>query len=391
MPDLKHDLSTSAFVDHTVIRGKFDHYQTTPGFKWLSIFYRIPMTLDMRARKGTFSTPWNAKIHPGFEYNDLIYSEQTLDDVYDMRAIELVGRAKDTDKNIFLQWSGGVDSTAMLVSFLKNLSVADRDLLTVVMSTNSILENMDFYRDHIHGQLKTVNWLDVDVNDRFLDKNMILHGDPANCLFGPSGMMYANLVSSGDHLSPWKDHVYDIAEAIDRQTSLRANTVDIGEWYVKKVSDVLDELDYTHVKTVADWWWWNYFNFRWYASIVRPLIWSRKDIKKPISQKNYQDFIDDTFYAGLDFQRWSFSNLNRLITPDPDKTFKVDAKKYIFEFDQNKTYRDKKKFQASRATNHQDWQYSHVPAYYDQDWVGHHWHEPGVQDAIKRCIEEYQG
>jgi hypothetical protein len=385
-----HDLSNSNFVDHTVLRGKFDRYLPTPGFQWLTIFYRIPMTLDLRTRKGSFANPWNTKIHPGFEYPELEYSDRSLSDVYDRRCLELFKNARYTGREITLQWSGGVDSTSMLVSFLKNLPQQDHEILTVAMSTNSILENIDFYRDHIHKKLKVVNWLDVDVTNEFLDRNMLLHGDPANCLFGPSGSMYANLVPSGDHLSPWKNHLRDIAAAIDSQTSLRATPVDIGDWYVKKISDVLEELNYDHVHTVADWWWWNYFNFRWYASIVRPFVWSRKNTRAAISKENYQYFIDNTFYAGLEFQQWSYSNLSSLIGRWPDQTFKLDAKKYIFDYDGNKTYHDRKKFQASRATNYHEWQYSSVPVYYDQNWVGHHWHEHGVRAAIERCIEEYQ-
>lgn len=388
---MKHDLSTSAFIDNGTLKRKMSGFQPgIPKFKWLSVFYRIPMTLDLRARNGTFTTPWAAPVDELFRYRPGS-TTLSLADVYDRRAVELFSRARESNKNILIQWSGGVDSTAMLSAFLRNMPQQDHDMITVAMSSNSVIENFDFYRDYIKDNLKIVNWLDVDVSDRFLDQTMLLHGDPANCLFGPSGMMYSDLVASGRHLDPWQDHLSSIANAIDRQKVIWEDTVDIGHWYVDKISSCIGESGFDGIKTVADWWWWNYYNFRWFASIVRPLVWCRRDHKQPISRENYAYFVDNTFYAGKEFQDWSYTNLPTLISKTPDKTFKVEAKQYIYDFDKNEIYRAKKRFQASRNTNHFSWEYSSVPVYFDHNWVGYCWEEPGVKETVMERLDAYTG
>jgi hypothetical protein len=349
------------------------------------------MTLDIRARYGNFLTPWNAPIDPSFVSRLPQSTTLSLSEIYDRRALEIFNVAVETNKNIMIQWSGGVDSTSMLIAFLKNLSRAEQDIITVAMSTNSLVENPIFYQKYISKKLKIINWLDIDINNEFLDKNIILHGDPANCLYGPSGMMYSDLSKTGRHLEPWKHHKDSIIASINKQIPNYPDTVDIGEWYVDKISSVLEELSMGGVTTVCDWWWWQYFNFKWYGSIIRPLAWCRKNYAVPISKSNYEFFSRNTFYAAQEFQDWSYTNLHRLINKNPSDAYKPEVKKYILDFDNNRTYHDKKKFQASRVTNHIDLHYGKIPVLFDENWVGHYWDDASMRDSVLYCLNEFRG
>lgn len=398
----KNIISSSTFVANYLLKRKIvEHNRRSKkediinlnedSSRWLSIFSLIPMTLDVRSRYGSFSTPWKAPVDRSFVTRLPQDTNLNLEEIYDRRAIEIFNSAKSTNRNIVIQWSGGVDSTSMLISFLKNLSLSDQEIITVALSTNSVIEHPQFYKKYISKKLKIINWLDVDVNNEFLSENIILHGDPANCLYGPSGMMYSDLVASGGHLEPWECHIDSMIHSIDRQTSVYPGTVNIGKWYIDKVSRVLEELHLDRIRTVCDWWWWQYFNFKWFGSIVRPLIWCRRDYSAPISKENYEFFSRNAFYAGQEFQDWSFTKLPDLIGVVPTLSYKPDAKKYIIEFDGNRTYYEKKKFQASRAPNQMELEYGKSPVFFDENWVGHYWEDSNTRRDIMSCLDLYRG
>ena len=71
-----------------------------------------------------------------------------------MRAKELLARAERLDVSLYSFWSGGIDSTCVLVSLLKNASASQKERIVVLMSEESISENPNFYRDHVHGKLR---------------------------------------------------------------------------------------------------------------------------------------------------------------------------------------------------------------------------------------------
>lgn len=376
---------SSAFVDNSLIRKRIANSTgDTNGDRWLSIFASIPLTLDLRARQGVFSTPWQAPVDDLFK-NPVTYTNQTLAEIYDRRALEVSTAAASTGRSIIIQWSGGVDSTALLASMIKNLNKNDLENITIYLSTTSIIENFNFYQKFIHGKIKTANWLDLDVNDELLDSHMILHGDPANCLFGPSGSMYAKLIADRNHLDTWKNQYSAICDSIN--AVLPESSTATGKWHADRIStSIIDGVD-----TVADWWWWHYFNFKWYSSIVRPLVWCRSDIKKPIKRSNFEFYVKNSFYANQDFQNWSYSNLKKLVGVDPAKTFKLDAKQYIYDLDKDEIYKAKKKFQASAPTNQIAADYGLAPVVFDKDWIGYRWKETDVGETITSMLEEFKG
>jgi PP-loop superfamily ATP-utilizing enzyme len=49
-------------------------------------------------------------------------------------------------------YSGGIDSTLVIISLLKNASEEERNNITILLSENSIGENPNFYKDHILGK-----------------------------------------------------------------------------------------------------------------------------------------------------------------------------------------------------------------------------------------------
>jgi hypothetical protein len=191
-----------------------------------------------------------------------------------------------------------------------------------------------------------MQWLDVLITNDFLEQNMLLHGDPADCLLGPSIMMYEKLMVDGRHLLPFKDHVDLIAKSIDsKKISLIKQLAIPGfsRWYAEKITNNLLEVAPENVRTVADWWWWHYFNFKWQFSLMRPFVRRKVDGAEhdPIYTANLQGYLDTAFFNTARFQQWSYSNLHTLIG-NSIANHKKQAKEYIFELDKNQTYLDYK-------------------------------------------------
>src|SRR5262249_53900419 len=79
-------------------------------------------------------------------------------------------------------WSGGIDSTLAVISFLKNATAAERSNITILLSEESITEYPKFYKEHIHGRLQ----LDSAMMFPYLlgGKHIVVNGEHNDQLFG---------------------------------------------------------------------------------------------------------------------------------------------------------------------------------------------------------------
>lgn len=80
-------------------------------------------------------------------------------ELMDERASELVNLAKSQNQTITALWSGGIDSTTVLVSLLKQ-NIDDR--LIVACNAQSIYENRDLFDRYINNKVKIQYVQDID-------------------------------------------------------------------------------------------------------------------------------------------------------------------------------------------------------------------------------------
>lgn len=329
---------------------------------------------DVRARRGTFTNPWGASSNPIFVPYELEYNDQPLSVLLDRRSTDLLS----LNQPIAIMWSGGIDSTCVLSSFIKNAK--DTSQIIVYCNTDSIAENPKFYKNQILDKLECRNTQDLDVTNDFLEDYILIHGDPGDCLFGPSMTMYTHLLADMKHLSPWRDNKDSIVAGIMNQGA----SEDFANWYTDKISDNIQEVNVEGINTISDWWWWHYFNFKWEFSIMRPLFQARKKDRSTIKPELFQKFVNNTFLNTDYFQNWSYSNLNRLCR-DPE-LHKIDAKKYIFELDHDMEYFSNKKKTASPYIID-----VHRPVYMDKDLRRFYSNDPELLEALTELLNQYNG
>ena len=376
----------------TALNGKVPH--GTPGNYWINLTPFVMGLTDLRARSGTFNTPWNSISPFRQPLPDLTYPEnRPIDELLDLRGQEIYQLAKDTNKRIMVMWSGGIDSTTVLVSMLKAIPKNEqKDLLVICISADSIAENLVFYQKFISMQIPVVHRLTVEFNNQFLDNFILLHGDPGDALFGPSIGRYKHLMPTNAHLVNYKDNIKLLYQCINPNP--KYCSTNIATWFVDKICRNLLETNPSEITSVADWFWWQYFNFKWEGSLWRPFHSTgiRQNHKEPISQKNSIQYLQGVFFHTDYFQRWSYTNLKTLV-PSAN-AHKKAAKDYIFEFDKNELYYQNKTKVASMPlhfNNGSEKNYWTRPVFYNQDWVGYTLNDPGVYDIALSALLGYNG
>ena len=386
---IKEQLASSRFVQTIVMpTSKMKALDNNNGKCWNAIIRTIIGVSDWRPRHGTFPNPWRSVSQSEFAAPAFAFTPDSFDDIADSRALELIEEAKRTQRQLLVLWSGGIDSTFVLASFIKNMSPEDRDLIVVCCNFTSILENTNFYINHISNKLECMDYRSFDLTPELLNKYIIIHGDPADCIQGNSLPAYAQFIADGTHKQPWKNHVKALKQSCQMHTSNPHHVEGFGEWFVDRVSENLEEVAPENVTTVADWWWWTYYNFKWEFSCQRPFYFSRHDPTTEFTKEQIADYARNTYFNTADWQMWSYTNLQELVGMDRS-THKILARNYIFELDRDEVYYETKiKMGASPATlaygGAED-----LPFYFDQNWKGHYWIETAVEETALKLLESY--
>jgi len=350
-----HQIKNSAVIDLSRLCSRFLPAWSSLSIdsqNWLLSGGQLVGIADLRARIGSAPNPWSAKTSVLWAPPPLKFINASLADIADQRAIEILKIAKDTNKKIALMWSGGIDSTFLVTAFLKNLNQSDHELLTIYCNSTSLIENFDYYfnciRLYKNVHLKSSSTCIVDNN--FLNQNILLHGDPADCLFGPSTPMYKKHFNNGEQSEPWKKHSKKMIDLLELSVSPKFRSQNWGNWYFNYITKNLEESGQAdYVSSVADWWWWTYFNFKWEFSTTRFFHRPKIEHVDGISLKNQQEFANYTFFHSSDFQLWSYSNLKTLTEKNIAQTHKIKARQYINEFYRNDLYFSTKRKMPSQT------------------------------------------
>jgi hypothetical protein len=361
-----------------------NHINNPNGRNWAEIGDHVVGVQDIRARLGTFTTPWGAKSNVLNSTPPVRAVEDRLSNLLDRRACELL-----TDqRRIAVLWSGGIDSTCVLASLIKNTNNLSQ--LVVYCNSKSVEENPEFYKNFLVGKIECRETDSLDVTDDFLKSHMLLHGDPGDSIYGASVPHWQHLIQDNRHLLPWRSNLNLISEGIDIFRSRPAMShvplnPGFSSWYANKVGNNIEEVKTYEINNIVDFWWWHYFNLKWDFSMLRPFYGLRKNRRAAVSQESLKSFIHTTFYNTEYFQNWSYTNLPKLFVGYPDK-HKLEAKQYIFELDKDELY-----FQNKRRKESAYGGPLQYPTYLDKNAKSYFLTDPGVTEALIELLEQYTG
>lgn len=295
------------------IRGVSSGKDDIAVFQQLYKFDTDPCLVD---RTNVIDWPFNIVLAQEFELPTVKQQSLKFNECAESRANQLL----DIGNSIHLMWSGGIDSTAMLVSFLKTGRSLEN--LTIALNEDSVREYPQFYQNHIRGKFKliaTEELMQLVNQPNF--SSIMLSAEHADQLFGSPT---ANLIHQ-------KFGAEFLLKSADKK-----NVTDLLKGFgINDISSncLTDLYAMTHknsprpIDTIWDWAWWHGFNFKW------------QEIGLKLKTRLHPGTRLMTFYSSDEFQNWSINQTPNL---DSMSSLKVEPKKMILDYTKDQHYFDNK-------------------------------------------------
>lgn len=315
---------------NSIIVSQPEHHHF-PGISRFSSYFKIynlgVVPID---RTGTIAFPVKTKsLFPMPAFRAMSESFESL---CNERAVELLEKAERRDVLLYAFWSGGIDSTLVLTSLLKNATAAQKKRIVVLMSEESITENPNFYRDFIHGKLERES--STMFSYLLGTKHLFVNGEHNDQLFG-SDIVAVVIERFGAHV---------IHQPYDRQLFLtfiaeRVGDPEAAAFYVG-LFERLKAAAPVDIRSNYDMFWWINFALKWQTVYTRMLSYTAErnvpNMTKAYLSENYAPF-----YNTEKFQLWSMNNMDKKIK-DEWRTYKWLCKDIIYDFAKDAEYRDNK-------------------------------------------------
>jgi hypothetical protein len=244
--------------------------------------------------------------------------KETYEEICNRTVVKIIERAITENKKIRIMWSGGIDSTVILASFLK---LGYRESIEVAISIESISENYNFYKNHLLNKVKIIP--SADIKSLATNDCLLIGGEYNDQLFG------SNLLSRFVKYY----NVEDLHEKFDidklRTIFSSDESANADQWIENYL--LISKSAPVEIKSNLDFHWWINFSCKWQGIYYRLSSYFSQNF----DLKNYYHF-----FQGEEFQQWSLNN--RHIKFHKWSDYKKTCKDLIWEFDKDDLYRDKK-------------------------------------------------
>lgn len=336
-------------------------------------------------RMGEWSLPWETAVAPGFEMPayDANYSK-TFEEVTDMRAIDLKNLIQQTGKKFAVFYSGGIDSTTCVTAIIKNLTAEELSHVYIALSPDSIIENPNFYIDHIQNKIKVLDSQENRYSD-FVEQGFIcIPSDLGDALFGtelgtkmyaqfkeladklPTDTkklvenLYYDVISDDVHYSRYKDLIIAYLDALlaKGKKVLRTSDLDFGRLFYEKMVHNINTSS-VPIHSLHDFFWWIIFNVKFMHCALRAgYLYSTGENRRVVMETGVF-----SWYGSTDYQLWSMANNNngQKINGTRQSSYKHVARKYIHDFDGNDWYyKYKLKIASLPIVNYRNWKKNYM-------------------------------
>ena len=307
---------------------------------WGKMYNYINPNSSLVDRAEVFKQPVNVSLYHRCQIPPAQAQSLTYKDCCDLRAKQLWDKSNELQKSLGLMWSGGIDSTLMVVSFLENYPLPElKDKIKIITSEEAVIENREFYYNYILPNFELVNaehlpWL-------YDGRYILVDGELNDQLFGP-GMIRVYVL----------DHPDAFTRPISRDAIYNYINKKIGDTYISKILvDAVFESSEAYgfqLERDVDWFWWWNFCFKWQSTWFIKLTLCAPKLRYMLTEKFVEDYVPH-FFDTPEFQLWSINNPQvRTLTKWTDH--KWEAKIQIYNFDKNEEYLNTKVKRGSLKT-----------------------------------------
>ena len=282
-------------------------------------------------RTGTMRTPVrDVSLFPVPKFRAF---SRSYEDICNDRAREILENADKLGVRIHVMYSGGIDSTCVLVSLLKHATLEQRRNMVVLLSHESICENPRFYEEHIRGKLKVES--SITFADLLGGADMLLSAEHNDMVMGSDkiGQMMAQYGSASVHQRYSRDLMNEFFTAL-----LKGDTETAG-FYVDLFERLRDSAP-VPIDTNFEFLWWVNFAIKWQACYAYIAMHTRLGNAHGFT-KDYLDTRFVSFFNTDEFQLWSLNNPDKKIK-DTWASYKWIAKQLIYDYTKDAEYRDNK-------------------------------------------------
>lgn len=412
MLNLDDTLYFSSISYNTVMDEYWDgiHQQSSPGGKFYFNLSKRINPLRYVTRDGEWSMPWKQELIPGYEMP--VYDptfNKSFEQITNEQAMTIKDRISKGEQFVVM-WSGGIDSTVILSSLLKNLNIEDLSSITVCATADSIIENPVFWEKYVHNKLQVLDGFTHKYDD-LIEKGLVpITADEGDCIFGTvlglafynhydfylDGMspeVQTNLRNLKYKISSPDTHYSIYKELIIKHLGLGIADPNFGRLLYQKYDHNIKTAS-VPIYTLHDFFWWLIFNVKYLNCSVRGALYYNDRVE----WKNAIDTIIN-WYNYADYQRWSMvNNNNGQKIQNTLASYKVAAKDYIWNFDKNDWYRNFKiKIESMWALAlYQDIskvEIGHIPACrvgLTKDYKMLYANDPGVKEFYQHHLANYK-
>lgn len=302
---------------------RFPQLKSTEPFKRM-----FNPSISLYDRTGTIK--WPVKIKNLFPMPKDLYTNKTFSEICNERMQEIIAYANaNPNKQLVVMYSGGIDSTLVMVLLMQLADQALLDRILVILNEASIAENPEFYKKYI----TKFRMASSNSFEKYLtEDHIVITGEMADNVFGSLtlGMAMDKLGNKDLVHAPYKDYALQFF-------TLKLGTKEEAEKYMDLMDPVM-KLNPNGIKSLHDYMWWINFTMKWQAVEFRILSHARPDVK--LSQEWVNSSLIHFWNTEL-WQQWSVSNPDKKVAKDW-ASYKWVAKELIYEFDRNQQYYTRK-------------------------------------------------
>jgi hypothetical protein len=243
-----------------------------------------------------------------------IASRLELSALCDEMGRRLVQEAINSNKEVQVFWSGGIDSTAALVGIIKACTKLDyiEKGVRVLLSDDSVKEYPDFFTRFVKPMRH--QFVSAPITSHVDPRKINVTGEHGDQIFGSAKA--AVYVADGRAFRDYKAALPEIlAEYLESTTD-----ADILLQYIEPLFNACP----IKLRTVFDAFWWINFSCKWQIVGLRLAVFRVTDVRATFDSLRH-------YFSHPSFQVWSLENSDKKINGTWE-SYKMPLKKYIFEF-----------------------------------------------------------
>ena len=302
---------------------RFPQLKSTEPFKRM-----FNPSISLYDRTGTIK--WPVKIKNLFPMPKDLYTNKTFSEICNERMQEIIAHANSNQsKQLVVMYSGGIDSTLVMVLLMQLADQALLDRTLVILNEASIAENPEFYKKYI----TKFRMASSNSFEKYLTKDhIVLTGEFADNVFGSLtlGMAMDRLGDKTIVHAPYKDYALEFF-------TQKLGSADSARQYMDLMDPIM-QLNPQGINSLHEYMWWINFTMKWQAVEFRILSHARPTEALDL------DWVNTSlihFWNTELWQQWAVSNPDKKVAKDW-ASYKWVAKELIYEFDRNQQYYTRK-------------------------------------------------